>query len=215
MDSTAMMNYMLMTWKKLYRNIRMVPAVLLISSCINFSNIKIKSAVRHNIGKTIDFSWQKNQILTDSIIYDCLVSDKPLTIVSKISKKLCPECLGNYLRGADFYVSGFHTDSIQFIGVVSSDDIKAIQAVISDINPKMVKLIYDVNDTFLEGQSIKQIKGRWNVFLLDRNHKVILMGDPLTDKNVNALYKKQIKSIIEKEGWARTDSAEQAFISDK
>lgn len=206
---------MLMTWEKLYRNILAVLTFLLIISCNNFSNIKIKSAVRNNIGKTIDFSWQKNQILTDSIIYDCSVSDKPLTIVSKISKKLCPECLGNYLRGADFYVSGFHTDSIQFIGVVSSDDIKAIQAVISDVNPKMVKLIYDVNDTFLEGQSIKQIKGRWNVFLLDRNHKVILMGDPLTDKNVNALYKKQIKSIIEKEGWARTDSAEQAFISDK
>ena len=143
--------------------------------------------------------------MTDTIINNCLISDKPLTIVSKISNKLCPDCLGNYLRGADFYVSSFNTDSIQFIGVVSSNDIKAIQAVISDVNPKMVNVIYDVNDAFLEGQSIKQIKGRWNVFLLDRNHKVILMGDPLTDKNVNALYNKQIKSIIEKEGWVSTN----------
>ena len=69
----------------------------------------------------------------------------------------------------------------------------------------MVKLIYDVNDDFLEGQSIRQIKGRWDVFLLDRNHKVLLMGDPLTDTNVIALYKKQIKSIIEKEGWLSVD----------
>lgn len=200
-----MKNCMLMTWEKLYRNILAVSVFLLIISCNNFNNIKIKSAVRHNIGKTIDFSWQKNQLLTDTIINNCLISDKPLTIVSKISKKLCPECLGNYLRGADFYVSSFNTDSIQFIGVVSSNDIKAIQAVISDVNPKMVNVIYDVNDAFLEGQSIKQIKGRWNVFLLDRNHKVILMGDPLTDKNVNALYNKQIKSIIEKEGWVSTN----------
>lgn len=200
-----MKNCMLMTWEKLFRNILAVLTFLLIISCNNFNNIKIKSAVRHNIGKTIDFSWQKNQILTDAIINDCSISDKPLTIVSKISNRLCQDCLGNYLRGADIYVSAFHTDSIQFIGVVSSNDIKAIQAVISDVNPKMVNVIYDVNDDFLEGQSIRQIKGRWNVFLLDRNHKVLLMGDPLTDTNVNALYTKQIKSIIEKEGWINVD----------
>jgi peroxiredoxin len=196
---------MLMKWKKYYRNLLAVPVFLMINSCINNSDLKIKNAVRHNIGKTIDFSWQKNQILTDTIINDCSISDKPLTIISKVSKTLCPECLGNYLQGADVFVSGFRTDSIQFIGVVSSNDIKAIQAAISNVNPKMVKLIYDVNDDFLEGQSIRQIKGRWDVFLLDRNHKVLLMGDPLTDTNVNALYKKQIKSIIEKEGWLSVD----------
>ena len=134
MEGISKKNYTPTTWKNFYRSIWAVSAFLMVISCNNAYNIKIRTAVRHNVGKTINFSWQKDQILTDTIIYDCLIPDKPLTIVSKVSNRLCPECLGNYLRGADIYISGFQTDSIQFICIVSSDDIKAIQAAISDVN---------------------------------------------------------------------------------
>ena len=72
-----------------------------------------------------------------------------------------------------------------------------------DISPQKVQVIHDVNDIFLKGQSIKEIKGMWNVFLLDRNHKITLMGDPLTQKKVKPLYNKQILEIINKEGWVK------------
>lgn len=194
---------MLMIWERLFRKVCFVSFLFLLISCNNIDIIKLKRAVIHNYGRIIDFSWQKDQLLPDTILHDCTIMKRPLTIVSKVSNSLCPECLGNYLRAAEFYISSFHTDSILFVVIVSSDKIKEIQALMFDISPQKVQVIHDVNDIFLKGQSIKEIKGMWNVFLLDRNHKITLMGDPLTQKKVKPLYNKQILEIINKEGWVK------------
>ena len=113
-----------------------VPLLLLMISCNKIDVLKIKMAVKHNIGREIDFSWQKDQLLPDTVLHDCIINKKPLIILSEVSKSLCPECLVNYLKAADLYISSFHTDSICFVAIVSSDMIKEIQTLMSDISPE-------------------------------------------------------------------------------
>lgn len=171
-----------------------------ITGCTKIDVIKLEYAVKHNYGREFDFSWEKNQILPDSILYDCDIIKRQLTIVSKVSKTLCPECLVNYLVAADYYISTFPSNNIGFVAIVTKDNkIDELQSLLPDSILHNVQVVQDVEDNYLKKQTIKSVEGLWNVFLLDHNHKIVLMGDPLTHESVKTLYDKTVTDILIKE----------------
>lgn len=196
-------NYTDMICRKFLNSLFLVLFTLVITSCNKIENIQLKRAVKYNLGKRIDFSWQMNQLLPDTVIYNCKITDKPIVIVSQVNRFLCPECLSNYLKVAEKYVSNFNSDSVCFVAIVTSKDIRRIQSII-EVNPQKVQVIHDINEEFKKHQKIKQPKGMWNVFLLDKDRNILLMGDPLTQSKVKPLYTTYIKERID--GFEKTDN---------
>lgn len=192
-----------MIWRKFLNSLFLGLFTLVITSCNKFEIIQLKLAVKCNIGKKIDFSWQMNQLLPDTVIYNCSITNKPIVIVSQVNRLLCPECLNNYLKAAEKYVSSFNSDNISFVAIVASKDIRRIQSNI-EVDPQKVQVIHDINEDFKKYQKIKQPNGMWNVFLLDEDRKVLLMGDPLTQSKVKPLYTSFIQERID--GFERTQN---------
>lgn len=166
--------------------------------CDNSQPKQVKRAVRHNIGRVIDISCLKRQLYSDTIAVIEEWETPPLMIISEVSKTMCPECLVHYLIAAEYYINLFKSDSICFVAVFSSESQLEIQDSISGINPTKVKVFYDEKAEYLNNSGIKKVFGRWNVFLVDKNKKILLMGDPLGSLKVKDLYDKTIAEQLDK-----------------
>jgi len=169
-------------------------------------NYKIKRAVIHNHGLKLNLPTHMDLIMHDTIVQDYMIMTKPLTIVSLVNKKECPSCTYKYLRFADKYVSGFNSDSLMFIAIVSSNRIDELLPLMDDLDTNKVKVFYDPNEDFMkENPSIKEIERMWNVFLINGNRQIELQGDPLTQKGAKTLYFDYLHKVIEENNWKTTD----------
>lgn len=170
--------------------------ISMITGCDQIETLKRKQTVKHNYNKVVDFSWNRLQLLSDTVIVNGELEHKPIEIVSQIDKSLCADCLSKYLHFAEKYVSSFNSDSLCFIAIVTADNQKGVSSMISDIDSGKVKVLFDVDGKFLKGSNVRKIEGVWNVFLLNREQRIVVMGDPLTQKKIEPLYKKEITRLL-------------------
>ncbi|MBO4560653.1 MAG: hypothetical protein J5705_01635 [Bacteroidaceae bacterium] len=167
------------------------------SSCDISQSKQVKRAVKHNIGRVIDISCLNKQIISDTISVIEEWETPPLMIISEISKTMCTECLVHYLQAAEYYIKTFNSDSICFVAVFSSETQLAIRDSIREISPNVVKVFYDEKAEYLNNYGIKKVFGRWNVFLVNKNKKIMLMGDPLGSLKLKDLYDKTIAEQLD------------------
>lgn len=189
-----------------------VSIILLLSLSITccdsnwMANYKINRAVRHNHGRELNLSFNLGRILYDTIIPDCRITTKPLTIVSQVDKYECPKCTHSYFCFAEKFVSGFNSDSIMFIAIVFSDRINELLPLMDDVDTNKVKVFYDPDEIFMkENPSIIEIRKMWNVFLINGKRQIELQGDPLTQKGAKTLYQDYLHELVERNNWKTTD----------
>ncbi len=168
------------------------------SSCSHYKNHQVRMMVKHEYGKVLDFSWAGYQILEDTLL-PCFEINKPITIVSHIDDKLCPECFANYLRAAEKYVNQFHTDSIQYVCIAYPRPVDRLQYALSlaEIDSSKVMVVYDLENKYLTRNSIAKLSSGYNAFLIDEKQKIILLGDPIRSQSMYDLCKKQIEELLE------------------
>lgn len=187
-----------MTCRRIFHSLLILFLISFFSSCNQIETQKRKQAVKHNFNKVVTFDWNRLQFLPDTVIENGELNHMPVEIVSQINRTLCAECLSKYLHFAEKYVSSYKSDSLRFIAIISSEEQKEIRTMISDIDTSKVIVLYDVDNKFLKGCNIREIGGIWNVFLLNREKRIVLMGDPLTQNNMEPLYKKEIPQLLNK-----------------
>lgn len=191
-----------MIYRRCFHNFLPFPLIcsllLLVSSCDYCNTLKKRSMVKHEYGKVLDFSWTGLQILEDTLL-PCFEINKPITIVSHIDDKLCPECFANYLRAAEKYVNQFHTDSIQYVCIAYPRPVDRLQYALSlaEIDSSKVMVVYDLENKYLTRNSIAKLSSGYNAFLIDEKHKIILLGDPIRSQSMYDLCKKQIQELLE------------------
>lgn len=167
---------------------------VILNSCNYFKDIKTSWIIRHEYGKEINFSWPGYEVLTDTV-YDYYEIKAPLTIVTYINEELCEECLSSYLKTAEKFINLFHSDSIEFVCIAYPRAIEKLKYALSlaGTDSLKVRMIYDSDNLYLSSNSITQLSSGYNAFLIDENHKVILMGDPIRSESVYELYKTTIQ----------------------
>ena len=185
-----------MTCRRIFHSLLILFLVSISAGCNQIETQKRKQAVKHNYNKVVDFSWNRLQFLPDTVIANGVITHKPIEIVSQIDRTLCVECLRKYLFFAEKYVASYKSDSICFIAIITADEQKEIGSLISDIDTSKVKVLYDVDGRYLKGSNIREIEGVWNVFLLNSEQRIVLMGDPLTQEKMQPLYKKEITRLL-------------------
>ncbi len=168
------------------------------SGCSYCKKIRLRMMIRHEYGRVLDFSWSGSQIMSDTILTGFEIK-KPITIVSHIDAKLCPECFANYLRGAEKYVSLFNSDSIQYVCIAYPRPIDELQYALSlsETDPSKVMVVYDSNNLYLKNNSLTKLSSGYNAFLIDKDHKIILLGDPIRIQSMYDLCKSHIQSMLD------------------
>lgn len=170
---------------------------LSVYGCTNYENHKNQMMVKRLYGKELDFSWPGFQVLSDTVLQSYEIN-KQITVVTHIYDGLCEDCFSRYLKIADKYVSKFHSDSVQFICIMAPRSVESIQysLQLSGIGNSNVKVIYDKNNQYLTKNKIDKLDSGDNAFLIDENHKIILVGDPIRSKPLNELYKNTITNML-------------------
>ena len=187
--------------KRIYHKLR-IPFMLLgllflMGSCNYYESWKLRRAIKHEYGRVLDFSWPGFQVLQDTVLSDFEIK-KPITVVSHIYKELCPECFANYLKVAEKFVNQFHTDSVQYVCISYPRPVRELQCALSlaKIDSTKVMIVYDSNNRYLSANSITKLGSGYNAFLIDEDHKVVLLGDPIRTESMLALCTKTIRSML-------------------
>ena len=177
----------------------LVSLILSISGCTYLERVNNRMMVKQLYGKALDFSWSGFHVMSDTVL-PCYDINKPITIVTHINDGLCNDCFSRYLKTAEKFVGTFHCDSVQYICIMAPRPIESIQYSIqlSGISDSNVKVICDANNQYLTKNKIDKLESGDNAFLIDENHKIILMGDPIRSNPLNELYKKIIRDMIVK-----------------
>lgn len=183
--------------KRLLLPIVLIYVVLLVS-CNRMEELKMRRIIKNEYGKVLDLSWSGYQVLADTVLNNFEIR-KPITIVTHIYEDLCWECFSNYLKVAERYVNLFHSDSIQFVCIAYPRPVKELQSALdlAHTDPTKVMVVYDSDDVYLSSNNITKLKSGMNAFLIDRNHRIVLMGDPVRYDPMHDLYKKTIESLLE------------------
>lgn len=170
----------------------------LLNGCEFIKREKLLLMVKQEYGKVLDFSWTGSQILVDSVITHFEIK-KPVTIVSYIEEQLCPECFAKYLKGAEKYINLFHSDDVQFVCVVYPRPVEDLQyaLTLSETNPNKVMIVYDTNNQYLAANAIEKLSSGLNVFLIDKDQKIVLLGDPIRSESMYDLCKKTVISMLD------------------
>ena len=172
---------------------------VLFTSCNQFERFSIQKSIKRNVGRTIDLSLNDYQMFSDTIVPCIGIQAKTAMIVSQIQSSLCTECVSKYIHVAEKYVNTFHSDSLIFVIILGSDEQREVQSMISDIDTGKIVILYTENNDFLARSHFEENTKIRNSFLLDRNGKIVLVGDPLTSQNLQYCYNDQIEEMLENE----------------
>lgn len=161
----------------------------------------IQKVLRSNYGKQIDFSWQMQYVYEDTTT-DVMVRPElvPIKVLVYVSRQLCTPCFGNYLSATTEFINKFSSDSVQYICVMYPRPIKEIQEAMDSLELPHTLVIYDKEDLYLKKNSLEKYTDMFRTFLLDKNDRVVLVGDPLRNAEIQKLYNEKIRELIDNGG---------------
>ena len=184
-----------------------LPAILIIFLLCQIgcksSNKDVKQIVKELSGKTISFDWPKQFVMYDTLlIIESEYSLTPAKIIKYIDNSFCPSCINNYLSLASDFITFagktnlFNSDSVEYYVILSRPKEEVIEC-FQDAPLSHIVLISDIEDKFLEENSLSGYDNIYTTFLLDKRNKIIGIGDPMLSVGVRDMYIKRIKELLE------------------
>lgn len=165
------------------------------------SNLTVKKVLRRNYGKQIDFNWPMQYVYEDTILDSMDVFEfTSVKVVVYVSRQLCVPCFGKYLSATKEYTNKLKSDSVQYICVMYPRPIEEIYDAMDSLELTQTFLIYDKEDQYLKKNSLEKYTDMFRTFLLDKNNRVVLVGDPLRSTKLQKLYTEKIQELIDNGG---------------
>ena len=167
-----------------------IPFILLMFySCKNAPHEVILSQVQELYGRNIVFTHNDHYVLNgrDTIIKQ--TNDYKIVMYS--DSLGCQECelkLGDWrLKIKELKLLG---KAVDFIFIIQSSDYSSFEHMASENLPDF-PFIYDKEGKFFKQNKLFSDK-RYNTFLLDKDNRIILVGNPTNGDKIWELYKTQI-----------------------
>ena len=144
-----------------------------------------------------DVVWQGNNTVLKG------VQEIPVKLVIWYDSLVCSSCQlsrmyewNNIVTYADSLASWF---SIIYLFTPKIDDIDRVNVVLKTNNFDY-PLFIDRNSSFIKQNPNLPKNRRLHSFLLDKNNRVVLLGNPLYNPALWALYKRTIQEMIDNDG---------------
>ena len=173
----------------------MILFLLIINSCSDSTN----SAIKKLYGKEIVFNNQMKQVLKDTI-QDINISDIPIKIVLNAEPRLCNSCFANYYKVISHYIQTIGNDSVKCIFIINDVHKEVLRTIMKEQEYKSIIVLLDNEKHYLSNNSLEKYHNMLTCFLLDKNNRVVLVGDPLRSSRIRELYNEQIRLLLANEG---------------
>lgn len=159
-----------------------------------------QQSINKNYGQIIDFDWNKQFILQDTVLKNDECLRVPIKIVSAIDDGVCDSCLVNYLTGASMFMEEIQSDSVILLAIVKHRSEEQMRGVMKKIESKRCVIVQDIDDKYCGNNDLKKRNVSFRVFLLDTYNRIILCGDPLLSYKLEKLYANTINDLIGRGG---------------
>ena len=174
--------------------------LLLILSC---SGNKLVRSVEKFLGQQISLSSDWNAIVRgrDAVLAD--FTSAPVKLVIWYDSRSCTSCeVSNMYEWED--ITAYANSLAEWLSIIYLFTPKEVDLYVTSITLKGTKFDYpvfiDQNGTFVK-QNPKLPKNRQlHSFLLDKNNRVVMVGNPLHNPTLWALYKSTIQKMIDNGG---------------
>ena len=184
----------------MFRKILYLFAVLLLLSCSN--NLRIKD-VKQFMGQQITIPDDSYTVWKgrETILFD--FTKTPINLVVWYDSLGCTSCEASRISGWSEIVA--YTDSLnQWISIIflftpKKKDIHRVKIALQT-DDFDYPIFIDQNATFVKQNSKLPKNSQLHSFLLDKNNKVVLVGNPLYNTTLWGLYKKTIQCLIDNDG---------------
>lgn len=158
-----------------------------------------RSIVRRLYGSKIDYTSGNYLVMKDSMEPEFSV-EAPVKIITYMDSTLCGKCLGNYLNAVSVYMNKIHSDSVMYVCVLQPRSINDIQNQIKELDMNHISIVYDRCDNYLKKNHIDKIPYEMTTFLVNKDDRVVLVGNPLKNKKIYDLFNRKIKEYS-MNGW--------------
>ena len=180
---------------KWIRSLLWMLSAIFITSCNDVS--REEREIRELHGRKIEFCRNYESIsLKDSLSIEtellCGVK-----IVTYIDESSCSECVMRSLLLWKRKISEL-THRVGFIPVVFPADKNEIYTTLKNLRITS-PLMYDTDNVFIKRNKLT-VLARNRTFLLDRNNRIVLVGEPILNKSLWELYKRTIQTMITNDG---------------
>lgn len=171
---------------------------LLSVCCCTQESREIKE-IRHLSGKRINFNMPMWTITADTVIHN---ADKalsaPVKLVTYLGNNSCTECMFKIMDAWNM-ISDSLNISTELITVVYPDSIENIQSLLKKMHLKNT-LLYDVENKYLKENGLDKVLARNRTLLLDKDNRVLLVGEPFNRHSLIDLIKKTTIAITDNGG---------------
>lgn len=174
------------------KHLNLIILLLLLFSCQDKKKDEIKHLVTEWQGKEIRFPQEMvfTRFTTDTVDFTLPESsNKVLVFVDSIG---CTSCKLQLHRWKELiqYTDSITQGTVPFLFFFQSDDKKEIRYLLKKDNFDL-PICLDQSDR-LNGLNHFPADGRFQTFLLDKDNKVVVIGNPIHNPNIRELYIKEI-----------------------
>lgn len=161
----------------------------------------VQKVLRKSYGKQINLKLPMQYVFEDTTL-DATSQPElpPIKVVVYIGGQLCAPCFRNYLSTTSEFIDKFSSDSVQYICVMYPRPIEEIQEAMDSLKLPQTVVLYDKGDQYLKKNSLEKYTDMFRAFLLDKNNRVVLVGDPLRSTDLRKIYTEKIREMIDNGG---------------
>ncbi len=145
-------------------------------------------------GKTIVYANNYIAVDKDTLTQKQVFKDNVVTFVTYIDSVICPKCvLNEYLLFRDLF-DQYDKSQFKLLLIVGKRNPLEIQGFLSELD--FPYEVYIDDGWFFDSNKLLALSPQNRSFLLDKESKVRLMGDPFLNKKIYDLYCETIQNLI-------------------
>ena len=158
------------------------------------SKTKQQIAVRRMYGRTIEYANDYIAVDKDTFTQKQVYKNDVVTLVTYIDSVICPKCvLNEYQLFRDLF-DQYDKSQFQLLLIIGKRDPSEVRGFLSELDFPYV--VYIDNGWFFDSNKLSAILPQNRSFLLDKESKVRLIGDPFLNKKIYDLYSETIHNLI-------------------
>lgn len=165
--------------------------ILLFVSCSH--NFEISRFVKRQVGKTI-FINDKRIATIDLTRIDSLKESSDFLMITTVRQNACASCYYSLLMDFDSFIDSCHLNKMNCIVFVHENYDEFIQ-LLNKYELSHIFIINDPEDSYANDNKLTRYTADYRTFLVDKNMKIRLVGNPLVNNRIRSLYEKEIVEI--------------------
>lgn len=133
---------------------------------------------------------------SDLIVLDSLYKCSQLLITTTVRKDACPSCFFSLMEDMSLFIDSCHTNKLNCLIFASSQQFEELSEILGDYSLPNIFLINDSNGSYSIDNHLEKYTSDFQTFLVDRNKKIILVGNPMLSSKLKKLYYDEITRIL-------------------